>query len=187
MTDHSSAVERAIERSDTDDFYTLPMSALIPALTSAFDLRGIRRRGHALRTCAIGMQLGAKIGLADDDLQNLYYALLFASDCTLIHLNRPNGFRYELATRFAQYLALSPEIACLICATPHCRGENEGTQGLRKNRPVLTLIISVAIALASGIDQCIYAAAINTLLHRLEAPIVSDTVLALSSSEIPMV
>jgi HD-GYP domain-containing protein (c-di-GMP phosphodiesterase class II) len=187
MTDHSSVLKRSLETLDVDDFYTSPISTLIPALTSAFDLRGIRRRGHALRTCAIGMQLGAKIGLADGDLQNLYYALLFASDCTLIHLNRPNGFRYELASRFAQYFALSPEIACLICATPHCRGENEGTQGLRKNRPVLALIISVAMALASGIDQCVYADAINTLLHRPETSIVSDTVLALSSSEIPMV
>ncbi|MGF7179822.1 HD-GYP domain-containing protein [Tunturiibacter psychrotolerans] len=187
MTDHSLLPIRSLETLDVDDFYTSPISTLIPALTSAFDLRGIRRRGHSLRTCAIGMQLAAKIGLADDDLQNLYYALLFASDCTLIHLNRTNGFRYELATRFVQYFALSPEIACLICATPHCRGENEGMQGFRKNRPVLALIISVAIALASGVDQCVYAAAINTLLHRPETSIVSDTVLELSSSESPMV
>ena len=43
------------------------------------------------------------------------------------------------------------------------------------------------MALASGIDQCVYAAAMNTPLRRPETSIVSDTVLALSSSEIPTV
>jgi hypothetical protein len=55
MFDRSSGVERTSERSGADDFYPLPISTLIPALTSAFDLKETYPKGHALRICAIGM------------------------------------------------------------------------------------------------------------------------------------
>lgn len=167
MSDHSSGVERISERSGADDFYPLPISALIPALTSAFDLKETYPKGHALRICAIGMQLGAKIGLPEVALANLYYALLFVSDCTSLLLDGPNGFRYELATRFVQYIDLPNEVARLI-GRGHERWEETVPQvGLRPEQKfVLPLIINRAIALASGADQYVQAAAINALSHR---------------------
>jgi putative nucleotidyltransferase with HDIG domain len=183
MTDHSSAIETAIERSDADDFYTLPISALIPALTSAFDLKGIYPKGHALRTCAIGMQLGAKIGLSEANLADLYYALLFASDCTSMHLNGPNGFQYELATRLVQYFDLPYEVARLICVGHDGQEETGSKEGLRGENVVLSLVISHAIALASRADQYVYAAAVRALSQRSETSVDSDIVRVLKLLE----
>jgi putative nucleotidyltransferase with HDIG domain len=180
MSDRSSAVERTSEESGADDFYFLPISTLIPALTFAFDLKETYPKGHALRICAIGMQLGAKIGLPEGALANLYYALLFASDCTSLLLDGPNGFRYELATRFVQYIDLPHEVARLICRGHECWEETAPKEGPRDEQQfVLPFIINRAIALASGADQYVQAFAINALSHRSEISVDSDIVRAL--------
>ncbi len=52
------------------------VSGLIEALSFALDLTEGARPGHAVRTCIIGMRIGRAIGLAEDLLHDLYYALL---------------------------------------------------------------------------------------------------------------
>jgi putative nucleotidyltransferase with HDIG domain len=52
------------------------VSAILSALSYALDLTEGHPRGHAARTCLIGMALGRVAGLPDDQQQDLFYALL---------------------------------------------------------------------------------------------------------------
>ncbi|MEW5919151.1 MAG: HD domain-containing phosphohydrolase, partial [Gemmatimonadota bacterium] len=51
-------------------------SEVLAALSRALDLTEGQPLGHSVRACVIGMRLGQTIGLGDDDLAALYYALL---------------------------------------------------------------------------------------------------------------
>ncbi len=54
----------------------LRLSELLGALSYALDLTEGQPPGHCVRCCWIGVHLGKAVGLTDDDLHNLYYALL---------------------------------------------------------------------------------------------------------------
>jgi putative nucleotidyltransferase with HDIG domain len=49
---------------------------LIAALSHALDLTEGQPRGHCIRVCWLGMQIGARLNLSTDELAELYYALL---------------------------------------------------------------------------------------------------------------
>jgi putative nucleotidyltransferase with HDIG domain len=55
---------------------TLSFSELIRALSFALDLTDGQPMGHTVRSCAIGMRIGAEIGLDSGEKRDLYYALL---------------------------------------------------------------------------------------------------------------
>ena len=52
------------------------MSEVVSALSFALDLTEDARPGHAVRTCLLGMRIATELGLPDDQLSDLYYALL---------------------------------------------------------------------------------------------------------------
>lgn len=52
------------------------MAEVLAALSRALDLTEGQPMGHSVRSCVIGMRLGQAIGLGEDDLAALYYALL---------------------------------------------------------------------------------------------------------------
>ena len=52
------------------------MSHVLSALSRALDLTEGQPLGHSIRACVIGMRLGQEIGLSDEQLAELYYALL---------------------------------------------------------------------------------------------------------------
>jgi HD domain len=54
----------------------LRLSEVLSALSHALDITEGQPRGHAERTCVIGMRLGTQIGLGEQDLSSLFYALL---------------------------------------------------------------------------------------------------------------
>ena len=54
----------------------LNVSEVIQALSFALDLTEGACPGHAVRTCVIGMRIGLAMGLPEDLLHDLYYALL---------------------------------------------------------------------------------------------------------------
>lgn len=54
----------------------VPMSEVVAALSTALDLVEGQPPGHSARSCIIGMRLGREIGLGDEALAALYYALL---------------------------------------------------------------------------------------------------------------
>jgi HD-GYP domain-containing protein (c-di-GMP phosphodiesterase class II) len=54
----------------------LRLSEVLSALSHALDITEGQPRGHAERTCLIGMRLGRQIGLGQEDLSALFYALL---------------------------------------------------------------------------------------------------------------
>jgi HD-GYP domain-containing protein (c-di-GMP phosphodiesterase class II) len=54
----------------------VPLSEVIGALSYALDLTEGEPPGHATRACAIGMRIGEEIGLGEEDLHDLFYALL---------------------------------------------------------------------------------------------------------------
>lgn len=54
----------------------LKLSELISALSHALDITEGQPEGHCVRCCWIGMHIGRRLGLGDDDLWNLYYTLL---------------------------------------------------------------------------------------------------------------
>lgn len=56
--------------------HRLRLSELISALSHALDITEGQPEGHCLRCCWIGMQVGRRIGLSDEDLWNLYYTIL---------------------------------------------------------------------------------------------------------------
>jgi putative nucleotidyltransferase with HDIG domain len=55
---------------------TLCLAEVLSSLSHALDLTGGQVRGHAERTCLIGMRLGASIGMDEQGLSSLYHALL---------------------------------------------------------------------------------------------------------------
>lgn len=54
----------------------IDMPELISALSFALDLTEGAMPGHALRSCIIGMRIGERAGLSQNQLSDLYYALL---------------------------------------------------------------------------------------------------------------
>ena len=52
------------------------LSEVISALSFALDLTEDAVPGHAIRTCLIGIRIARELGLGEDELQDLYYALL---------------------------------------------------------------------------------------------------------------
>ena len=54
----------------------LKLSELIGALSHALDITEGQPEGHCVRCCWIGMQIGRQIGLPENQLWELYYALL---------------------------------------------------------------------------------------------------------------
>lgn len=54
----------------------LRLSELISALSHALDITEGQPEGHCIRCCWIGMHIGRRIGLPDDELWELYYTLL---------------------------------------------------------------------------------------------------------------
>ncbi|MDZ7707107.1 MAG: HD domain-containing phosphohydrolase [Trueperaceae bacterium] len=54
----------------------LRLSDVVSALTYALDITEGQPEGHALRSCAIGMAIGERLGLDAEGLSDLYYALL---------------------------------------------------------------------------------------------------------------
>jgi len=77
----------------------ISLSEVISALSYALDLTEGSVRGHALRSCLIGMRIGQEIGLGPEQMGALYYALLlkdvagtnFASELDLIDASRRAG------------------------------------------------------------------------------------------------
>ncbi|MGI4756994.1 MAG: metal-dependent phosphohydrolase, partial [Janthinobacterium lividum] len=49
---------------------------ILSALSFALDITEGARPGHSVRACLLGMRLGKQIGLPDQALNDLYYALL---------------------------------------------------------------------------------------------------------------
>lgn len=60
----------------TTESHQVPASEVLSALSRALDLTEGQPLGHSVRACVIGMRLGAAAGLPDDQLAELYYALL---------------------------------------------------------------------------------------------------------------
>ncbi|MGD0736956.1 MAG: HD domain-containing phosphohydrolase [Terracidiphilus sp.] len=54
----------------------IALSEVISALSFALDLTEDAVPGHAIRSCLLGMRIGAALGLTDAQLGDLYYALL---------------------------------------------------------------------------------------------------------------
>ena len=54
----------------------LRLSELLSGLSHALDITEGQPRGHAERSCLIGMRLGAELGLDDDTRSSIFYALL---------------------------------------------------------------------------------------------------------------
>ena len=52
------------------------LAEVVSALSHALDLTEGQPRGHAGRTCALGLRLAREIGLSDGERSSLYYALL---------------------------------------------------------------------------------------------------------------
>ncbi|MBS1822045.1 MAG: HD domain-containing protein [Acidobacteria bacterium] len=55
---------------------SLSLSEVISALSFAIDLTEGAVRGHALRSCLLGMRIGYEMGLSSEQKSSLYYALL---------------------------------------------------------------------------------------------------------------
>lgn len=60
----------------TADSHTVAMSEVLTALSRALDLTEGQPLGHSIRACVVGMRLGEASGLSQDELAELYYALL---------------------------------------------------------------------------------------------------------------
>ena len=58
------------------DDQPVTMAEILSALSFALDITEGARPGHAVRACLLGMRLGKEIGLSDQVLADLYYALL---------------------------------------------------------------------------------------------------------------
>jgi HD-GYP domain-containing protein (c-di-GMP phosphodiesterase class II) len=55
---------------------SISLAEILSALSFALDLTEGAVPGHALRSCVLGMRLGAELGLPADRMSSLYYALL---------------------------------------------------------------------------------------------------------------
>ncbi|ADW67235.1 HD-GYP domain-containing protein [Granulicella tundricola] len=75
-----ATAERAAAKSSRSQSSSNPeqvtFSSIIAALSFALDLTEGAQPGHALRTCLIGIRIGTEMGLSQDQLSDLYYALL---------------------------------------------------------------------------------------------------------------
>jgi HD-GYP domain-containing protein (c-di-GMP phosphodiesterase class II) len=67
--------ERWSEVLETSD-EVLRLSDVVSALTFALDITEGQPEGHALRSCMIGMTIGAELNLTSQERSDLYYALL---------------------------------------------------------------------------------------------------------------
>jgi putative nucleotidyltransferase with HDIG domain len=67
---------RSIKTADQSQSIGISMSEILSALSFALDLTEGAVPGHALRSCLIGMRIGARAGLSSTQMQSLYYALL---------------------------------------------------------------------------------------------------------------
>jgi len=63
-------------RSDAPTELRLSMSEVVSSLSRALDLTEGQPLGHSVRACIIGMRLGTELGLDEERLGALYYALL---------------------------------------------------------------------------------------------------------------
>lgn len=61
---------------DASGSLPLSLASLLSSLSYALDLTEGQPMGHAVRTCLIGMRIGAALGLSEDSLSHLHYALL---------------------------------------------------------------------------------------------------------------
>ena len=61
---------------------------MIGALSYALDIAEEQPPGHAIRSCLIGMRLGAEIDLSDSDRSDLFYALLLKDAGCSANANR---------------------------------------------------------------------------------------------------
>ena len=59
-----------------DETVVIRMPEILSALSFALDLTEGAVPGHALRSCVLGMRIGSQVGLSQDQLGDLYYALL---------------------------------------------------------------------------------------------------------------
>jgi HD-GYP domain-containing protein (c-di-GMP phosphodiesterase class II) len=55
---------------------TVKLSSILSGLSYALDLTEGHPRGHASRSCLIGMRIARALGLSPDDQSDLFYALL---------------------------------------------------------------------------------------------------------------
>jgi hypothetical protein len=55
---------------------TISLSSILSGLSYALDLTEGHPRGHASRSCLIGMRLAVVLGLSADERTDLFYALL---------------------------------------------------------------------------------------------------------------
>ena len=55
---------------------TVTLSSILSSLSYALDLTEGHPRGHASRSCLIGMRIGRRLGLSAGDQSDLFYALL---------------------------------------------------------------------------------------------------------------
>lgn len=63
-------------RRETSALVRIPLSEVVASLSKALDLTEGQPLGHSVRACIIGMRLGQEIGLDEERLGALYYALL---------------------------------------------------------------------------------------------------------------
>ncbi len=61
---------------DSPGTKTFGMSGVLASLSYALDLTEGQPRGHTVRACLIGMEIGKEVGLSAEQLSDLYYALL---------------------------------------------------------------------------------------------------------------
>jgi HD-GYP domain-containing protein (c-di-GMP phosphodiesterase class II) len=61
---------------DAEPATTVKLSSILSGLSYALDLTEGHPRGHASRSCLIGMRIGRVLGLSPDEQSNLFYALL---------------------------------------------------------------------------------------------------------------
>lgn len=71
-----SVISAAAAQNTRDASAQVAASEVLAALSRALDLTEGQPLGHSVRSCVIGMRLGQAIGLSEDELGALYYALL---------------------------------------------------------------------------------------------------------------
>lgn len=74
--DRSSSTPNDNGSTQTSDSHIVAMSEVLTALSRALDLTEGQPLGHSIRACVVGMRLGEASGLSQDELAELYYALL---------------------------------------------------------------------------------------------------------------
>ena len=84
----------------------IPLAEVLASLSYALDLTEGQPAGHAIRTCWIGMHIGEKIGLSENNLADLYYTLLLkdlgcssnASRIAELYLTDDRAFKRDFKT-----------------------------------------------------------------------------------------